>query len=166
MRFFCALGITCLPLAYATCLWVLGLTFFVPAIFSIGCLGWDDDEGCSKMWEACWIAEFRESIGTWMCIVLSGYSWRLACFSVYCSATIKVKLVLARVALMCVVACQNCLSCFWHAQCMASPCQRQVAESLWDLFLVATVGWGLYIDMRVVNLVFWNMNLGQQARWI
>ena len=49
----------CLPVAvpghrcalFADCILFVSkvLTLCVTTIFSIGCLGWDDDEGCSKM---------------------------------------------------------------------------------------------------------------------
>ena len=59
-------------------LWMIAL-----ATFSDGCLGSNTDEGRSEVWWALWIAEFRESIVTWMCIALSGYPWKHVCFRVY-----------------------------------------------------------------------------------
>ena len=51
---------------------------------SDGCLGSNNDDVCSEVWEALWIAGFGEPIESWTHIALSGYSWKHVCFSVSC----------------------------------------------------------------------------------
>ena len=50
-------------------------------MFCKECLSSIDDEECSKMHYALWIARFREPIDVWMLFAPSGYAWRFAWFN-------------------------------------------------------------------------------------
>ena len=54
---------------------------FTCNMFCKECLSSIDDEECSKMQYALWIAEFREPIDVWMLLAPSGYAWRFAWFN-------------------------------------------------------------------------------------
>ena len=50
--------------------------------FGNECLSSNDDEECSEMWYALWIAKFREPIDVWTLVVPLGYAWRCVWFNV------------------------------------------------------------------------------------
>ena len=54
---------------------------FTCNMFCKECLSSIDDEECSKMHYALWIAEFREPIDVWMLLAPLGYAWRFAWFN-------------------------------------------------------------------------------------
>jgi len=53
-------------------------------MFCKECISSINDEECSKMHYALWIAEFRELTDVWMLLVPLGYSWRCAWFNANC----------------------------------------------------------------------------------
>ena len=54
---------------------------FTLKMFCKECLSSIDDEECSEMHYALWIAEFREPIDVWMLFAPLGYAWRFAWFN-------------------------------------------------------------------------------------